>query len=73
VHFLLLQDAEKLSLQGGRHITDFVEEQRSALSGLKQARLVAARVGKRPPPVTEELALQQRLRNRGTIHREKRP
>ena len=38
MHFLLLQDAQELSLQGRRHVADFVEEDRPALSQLKQAR-----------------------------------
>ena len=34
-HLTLLQDAQQLHLQRNRHITDLVEKQRTALSGLE--------------------------------------
>jgi hypothetical protein len=42
------------------------------LSRREQATLVVARIGKRAFFVTEELALQQRLGDGGTIHRDER-
>ncbi len=73
MHFLLLQHAQELSLQGRRHVADFVEEDRPALGRLKQAPLVVMRVGERTAPMAEQLALQECLGDRRTIHGEKWP
>ena len=72
MHFFLLQHTQELALQGGRHVANLVEEDRAALGRLKQAPLVVARIGERTSPVTEQLALQERLGNRRAIHGEKR-
>ena len=40
LHFLILQNAQKLGLRGQRHVADLVQEQSAAVGVLEQARLV---------------------------------
>ena len=63
----LLQEAQQLRLQGHRKIADLVQEQRAAIRGLDLAdrALDGARIG--ALLVAEELALEQRFRDRRAI------
>src|SRR4029453_17133407 len=60
---LLLEDLEELSLERSREKADFIEENRSAVGGLEEARLRPACVGKRAALEPEELGLNQGLGN----------
>ncbi len=71
LHFLLLQHTQELALQGRRHIADLIEEHRPATGQLKQPHLVVTSIGERTAPVTEELAFEECLGDRRTIHGEK--
>src|SRR5271163_552238 len=64
---LILQEAQKLGLEGGRQVGNFVEENGAAVSRLEPARLVLDRAGERAAHVAEQLALEQLLRQRGAI------
>ena len=59
------------ALQGRSHVANFVEEDRAPLRRLKQAPLVVTGIGERTSPVAEQLALQECLGDRRTIHGEK--
>ena len=71
MHFLFLQDAQELALQGWRHVANLIEEHRPALSQLEQAPLVVVGIRERTTTMAEELAFEECLWNGGTIHREK--
>ncbi len=72
-HHALLQRAQELRLQRQRQLADLVEEQRAAVRLQEEAGARAARVGEGAPRVTEELALEQRLGNRGAVDRDEGP
>ena len=59
---VFLQSAEELHLQGQRHLSDLVEEQRALVGGLEQAWTVLDGAGERTARVTEQLALKERVR-----------
>src|SRR5207248_1268998 len=67
-----LQHTQKLDLRGWRHLRNLIEEQRPAIGELETS--LAAIGGARECPlfVTEDFALEQRLRNRGAVDRHKR-
>ena len=65
--YSLLQKAQQLSLQRQRQIADLIEHQRAAVRGLDFAYRLSRRTGERALLVTEELAFEQRLGNRGTV------
>src|SRR5690606_32634950 len=67
---LLLEKTQQLRLEGRDHLADLVEEYRAAVGALQEAALLHARVGERAPLVTEQLALEQLLRQRraGDVH-----
>ncbi len=65
----VLDDAQQLGLQRHRHLGQLVEEERAAVGGLEQARLVAIGAGKGPLPVPEHLALEEGLGQRGGVDR----
>ena len=67
-----LDGAEKLGLHGRAHLADLIEEQRARVGQLEEPGLVAIRSGERPLLVAEQLALQQRLGERRTVHGEER-
>ena len=72
----ILERLEQLDLQRVRHQPDLVEEDRAAMSDLKQARLGLLRVGERAALESEELGLEQRVGNRRTVdvdERRRRP
>ena len=55
----LLDHAEQLHLEGGRHIADFVHEERAAIGDLKEAGLVTDGTGECAATMTKELALEE--------------
>ena len=61
--FAFLQHAQDLSLQGQRHVADFVEKQRAAIALLEAAHPRAGGAGEGALFVAEELALEQMLRD----------
>src|SRR5208283_5405088 len=69
----LLQHAEKFDLDGGRHVSDFIEKERALIGKFEFARLAGGRSGKSSFFVTEKLALQQIFRNRGAVDLDERP
>ena len=69
---LLLQHAQQFDLHGQRHITDFVEEQRTTLSELKAPDTSRNRTGECALFMAEQLTFQQVGRNRTTIDGHKR-
>src|SRR6185295_19640284 len=68
----LLQDAQQLHLGGRRHLADLVEEQRPAIGELEAALAPIGGAGERALFVAEDLALEQRLGNRGAVDRDER-
>ena len=67
----VLQDVQQLRLQAGIDLGNFVEEQRSALRHFHAAGLGGVRAGERALLKSEQLAFDQRCRNRRTIHLDK--
>ena len=59
-----------MAWSGGRRLADLVEEQRAAVGRLEEARLVAIGAGEGAADVAEELALEQRVRERGAVDRD---
>ena len=68
----LLQRAQQLRLEAGRHLADLVEKQRAGAGHLEEAGLVADRVGERAANVAEQLRFEQRLGEGGTVDRHQR-
>ncbi len=68
----LLQHAQQLRLDAGRHLGDLVEEQRARVSKLEAAWPPLHRARKGAPFVTEDFVLEQRLGNRRTVDRDER-
>ena len=71
-HFPLLQHAQQLHLERGRHLAHFVEEEGAAPRRGEESLLVAHRTGEAALHVAEQLALQQALRERPAVDREER-
>ena len=69
LELLLLQDPQELWLQLERQLAHLVEEERTAVGELEATDLLGDRVGERAALVAEQLALQERRRDRGTVHR----
>ena len=65
---LLLQYAEEFHLHVGRQIADFVQEQRRPVGQLESADLFRQRPGVGALLPTEQLALDERSRNRRAVH-----
>ena len=63
-----LEDAQQLGLDAERQIADLVEQQHAAVGGLEQAGAVFHRPREGAADVAEQLALEQRLDDRGTVH-----
>src|SRR6185503_19551403 len=57
----------QLYLQRSRHLGDLVEEERTIRCGLEEARLVAVGASEGAAHVTEQLGLEQVLRNRAAV------
>ena len=71
-HLALLEHAQELDLGRQCHLADFVEEHRAALGGLEQTRLRDDRAGERTTLVAEQLALEERLGQRGAVEAQER-
>src|SRR5262249_36757783 len=69
----LLGDAQELRLQLGAQLGDLVEEEGAALCELDTAAVARRGAREGAPLVAEELALQERLRQRGAVHGHERP
>src|SRR5271156_318953 len=69
---LLLQEAQKLGLEGRRQIGNLVEENGAAVGRFEPARLVLHRPGESAAHVAEELALEQLFRQRSAIDDDER-
>ena len=68
----LLQHAQQLDLRHRHHLGDLVEEQRAAIGQLEAAGAPIGGAGERAALVPEDLALEQRLRNRRAVDGDKR-
>ena len=58
LELLVLEEPEQLGLDGGRNLTDLVEEKRAPLRGFHAARLVADGPGESALDVAEHLACE---------------
>ena len=67
---VLLQRAQDLALQRKTHVADLVEQQRAAVRALEAPDLASGRAGERSSFVTEELAFEQVLGDRGAVERD---
>jgi hypothetical protein len=67
----LLQKSQQTHLKRRRDFRDFVEKHRAAVGGRKQAEPVADRARERAAPMAEQFRLQQFVRQRTAILREK--
>ena len=67
-----LQHAQQLDLRRQIQLADFVEEQRAAFGQLEAALLRRVRTGERALLVTEQLRLDQIVRQRGAAHLDER-
>ena len=67
-----LEDTQQAGLEAEGHLTDLVQQQRAAMGLLKQPRMSANSPGERAALVAEQLALEQTLRDRTTVHRNER-
>ncbi|GBD29002.1 hypothetical protein HRbin32_00086 [bacterium HR32] len=63
----LLQDPEQLHLHGGAHVADFVEEDGAAVRGLELPHAAPHRAGEGTLLVSEQLRLQERLRDGAAV------
>ena len=68
----ILQDAQELGLERGRHVADFVQEERAAVSLLEVAFAIRHRAGERPFEVPEEGGLDELRRDRDAVDRDER-
>ncbi len=69
---MVLERAQQLGLQRRRELADLVEEHRAAVGDLEPPLLERDGAGEGAFFVTEELALEQRLGQRGAVHGDKR-
>ena len=72
-HLVALERAQELHLCRERHVADLVQEQRAAVRFLHEPRSVGHRARERSAGITEQLALDQRFRQRPHVHRDERP
>ena len=63
-----LEHAEQLHLELRRHLRDLVEEKRPAVRAFEEAAVQAIGAGEAALLVAEQLALDQRLRDRAAVH-----
>src|SRR5690606_34194103 len=70
LELLLLQEAQQLYLHRGADVADLAEEERAAVRELDPPRLALGRAGERALLVAEELALEEVVGERGTVHRD---
>ena len=71
MHFSFLKSPQKLALHGHRHLPDFIKKESAAVGCLEQSLFGFVRARKGPFHVTEQLAFEQRFRNRAAIDRHK--
>src|SRR5207237_6661576 len=69
----LLDRAEQLCLQREVHISDFIEEERAAIGYFELAELASNGTGEASFLMTEELTLEQFVRDRGAVDDLERP
>ena len=69
----LVEHPQQLDLDLGRQVTDFVEEDRRAVRKFETSGLARERSGERPLLAAEQLALDERAGDRGTVHADHRP
>ena len=67
-----LQYAQDFRLRRGRHVADFIEENRALVALLEFADALHGGAGERAAFMAEEFALEQLFGNRGAIDRQKR-
>ncbi len=67
LEFALLQHAEKFDLDGGRHVSDFIEKESAFVGEFEFARLAGGGSGEGPFFVAEEFALQKILGDRRAV------
>ena len=67
LYFAILQKPQEDRLHAQAHLADFVQEQRAAIRKLQKSRLVAVGARKAALDVSEELGLEERLGQAGTI------
>ena len=72
LYLAILQYAEQFCLEKNRHISDLIQKQRSALGCFEQSGFITDCSRKSAFGVPEELAFEQRLRDRAAIDRDKR-
>src|SRR5256885_3071954 len=71
-HLLLFDYAQQLHLEMQRHLADLVEKDRAAVGRDEQPTASLHRAGKSPLHVAEELAFEERLRDRPTVDGDER-
>src|SRR5439155_26226588 len=67
------ETGQQLRLQGGRDVADLVEEDRAAVGLREEAGCIGDGAGEGAADVPEELALEERLGERGTVDGDERP
>ena len=70
---LFLKRSQDLGLSAQTHVADLIQEQRAAVGLLELSPFHGRRAAEGAAFVSEQLALDQGLRNRGTVHRHKGP
>src|SRR5208282_6347083 len=65
-----LQSAQELALRLGRHLGHFVEKERATFGCTKQPQVLGVRAAESALFVTEQLALDQLLRDRRAVERD---
>ena len=66
---VVLEHAEQLDLERLRRVVDLVEEHRAAGGRADQSVVIGNRAGERAADVTEQLAFDQLVRDRGAVDR----
>src|SRR5262249_5208985 len=71
-HALALERAEQVRLQRERQLADLVEEQRASVRALERADVLLLGAGERAALVAEQLARDERWRERAAVDRDER-
>jgi hypothetical protein len=71
LHFPAFQKAQEHRLHAQAHFPDFVQEDCASVAQLKETDLVTMRTSEAALHMTEELRLEERLRDAGAIERDK--
>ena len=72
LNFAGLQEPQEQGLHAQAHLADLVHEQRSAVGQLQHARPVAKGAGEAAARMAEQLRLEERLRDTGTVEGDER-